>query len=38
VICHQGAFVTSQLKAIESDGENTGPIEEMLLKGIDATI
>jgi len=38
VICHQAAFVTLQLKAIESDGENAGPIEETLLKEIDTAI
>jgi len=31
-------FVTPQLKAVESNGENTGLIEKMLLKGINAMI
>jgi len=38
VICYRSIFVTPQLKAVESDEENTGPIEEMLLKGINAVI
>jgi len=31
-------FVTSQLKAVKSNGENAGLIEETLLKKIDITI
>ena len=38
MICHWGAFVTPQLKSIESDEENARPIEETLLNEIDAAI